>query len=531
MEFHRLPQRTRTLFGGKIVLNNKSSVINCTVRNLSREGACLQVENTMGVPSHFDLQVAGEASSRACQLVWQTGDRVGVLFTERARARPPQGVRQGNDHFRGDLLELRAALDEVNVGIVLLDTELRAQFINRTYRKMWRLSDLKADSKPAFVALMYHGRDTRAYQLPEADLNTYVAERVAQVKAGDPAPRDIRLANGEVIRFQCTVLPSGGRMLSYSYVTDIVRRSDELEVLRAALENINEGIILLDSNFRAQFMNRAVRKLWGITDEQAERKPSFSELVNDAHWTKAYDIPSDELAGYISRRIASVRSGEPSVIDLPVKGGRTIRSECTVLSGGGRMLTYTDITDLVRNAEKLERLATTDCMTGVYNRRRFLDLAEAEWHRFQRYHRSLSLLIFDVDNFKMINDRFGHEVGDRAIVHLCDIGRESKRKSDILARIGGDEFAILLPETDLARAQTMAERLREQVQATPLMMDSTNVAMTISIGVSEATLSQSGIDALLRTADQALYRAKSKGRNQTAFLTEGSTLRYKLAAE
>src|SRR5580692_11946666 len=113
---------------------------------------------------------------------------------------------------RNELLTLRAALDEVRFGVVLLDRELRAQFINRAFRRMWRLPDAKADSKPAFVALMYHGRDTRAYDVPEDQLDAYVAERVAYVKAGHPAPVDVHLASGEVIRFQCAVLPAGGRM-------------------------------------------------------------------------------------------------------------------------------------------------------------------------------------------------------------------------------------------------------------------------------------------------------------------------------
>jgi PAS domain-containing protein len=121
-----------------------------------------------------------------------------------------------------ELALLRAALNEVRFGVVVLDHELRAQFINRAFRKMWRLPDAKADSKPAFVALMYHGRDTRAYDVPEDQLDAYVAERVAYVKAGNPASVDVHLASGEVIRFQCAVLPAGGRMLSYTYVTDNV---------------------------------------------------------------------------------------------------------------------------------------------------------------------------------------------------------------------------------------------------------------------------------------------------------------------
>ncbi len=129
------------------------------------------------------------------------------------------------------LLTLRAALDEIEVGVVLLDAETRAQFINRAFRRMWRLSDDKADSRPPFVALMYHGRDTRAYAVAADKLDAYVAERVALIKAGEPRPLDLRLANGEIIRLTCTVLPAGGRMLCYTYVTDLVRASDEMRAV------------------------------------------------------------------------------------------------------------------------------------------------------------------------------------------------------------------------------------------------------------------------------------------------------------
>jgi PAS domain-containing protein len=149
------------------------------------------------------------ANWNVARVLWGTGRRT----SER-----PAAVAS----LHHELALLRAALNEVRFGVVVLDNELRAQFINRAFRKMWRLPDAKADSKPAFVALMYHGRDTRAYDVPEDQLDAYVAERVAYVKAGHPAPVDVHLASGEVIRFQCAVLPAGGRMLSYTYVTDNV---------------------------------------------------------------------------------------------------------------------------------------------------------------------------------------------------------------------------------------------------------------------------------------------------------------------
>jgi PAS domain-containing protein len=122
---------------------------------------------------------------------------------------------------------LSAALDQVDIGIVLLDSDTRAEFINRAFRDYFSLPDEKADSKPPFIALMYHGRDTGAYQLPEEELSAFIAERTEMMRSGDSTPININLADGQVLRFSCTVLPDGGRMLSYTPVTDLVRHSDD----------------------------------------------------------------------------------------------------------------------------------------------------------------------------------------------------------------------------------------------------------------------------------------------------------------
>jgi PAS domain-containing protein len=122
---------------------------------------------------------------------------------------------------------LSAALDRVDIGIVLLDSDTRAEFINRAFRDYFFLSDEKAESRPPFIALMYHGRDTGAYELPADELNTFIARRMEMMRSGDSTPININLANGKVLRFSCTALPDGGRMLSYTPVTDLVRHSDD----------------------------------------------------------------------------------------------------------------------------------------------------------------------------------------------------------------------------------------------------------------------------------------------------------------
>ena len=120
-----------------------------------------------------------------------------------------------------------AALDQVDIGIVLLDADTRAEFINRAFRDYFSLPDEQADTKPPFIALMYHGRDTGAFELPEEELSAFIAQRTEMMRSGNSTPININLADGQVLRFCCTALPDGGRMLSYTPVTDLVRHSDD----------------------------------------------------------------------------------------------------------------------------------------------------------------------------------------------------------------------------------------------------------------------------------------------------------------
>ncbi len=529
MQERRKVARNRSLLQGKILINDRRSVIDCVVRNLSENGACIRVASLAGIPPAFELQIGDESVTHKCVAIWHSENRIGVEFRSQKPDRAgskEDTIKPGQnnatapaastDVVRSELLSLRAALYEVPFGVVLLDNELRAQFINRAFRKMWRLPDSKADAKPAFIALMHHGRDIRAYDVPENELKDYIAERVARVRVGDPTPADLRQANGEVIRFHCTALPNGGRMLSYTYITDIVHQADELQNLRNALDNVEQGISLLDSHLCVQFMNRAARKMWKVSDEIAERKLNYAELVNTTRLTNASGVPQEGLDKYIAERITTVRNGDPTPADVVLSDGRTMRLQCAVLPNGGRMLTYSDVTDLVRDAAEQHHFATTDSMTDLNNRRHFMTLAAAEWQRFQRYQRPLSLLMFDIDHFKFINDKLGHDAGDQAIVHLAELARQDKRPTDILARIGGDEFVMLLPETDVQQAGVVAERLRQKVAQTPAGGPGAEMKMTVSIGVADATLSMPGIQALLKQADEALYRAKLLGRNKVS---------------
>ncbi len=175
----------------------------------------------------------------------------------------------------------------------------------------------------------------------------------------------------------------------------------------------------------------------------------------------------------------------------------------------------TDVTEQKQLEERLRELAMQDELTGLYNRRHFIELAEAEVARARRTGTPLSLAMLDIDHFKAVNDAFGHPVGDLALRELARAMRETLRTSDVPARIGGEEFVVLLTDTALEGAVAVTERLRERVGRAEVKAGADRVArFTVSGGVAELALGER-LDGLLARADVALYRAKEEGRNRT----------------
>jgi diguanylate cyclase (GGDEF)-like protein len=168
--------------------------------------------------------------------------------------------------------------------------------------------------------------------------------------------------------------------------------------------------------------------------------------------------------------------------------------------------------ELVRHAQELERLATTDDLTGLCNRRHFLVRGEEALRL--RDGRPLALMLFDIDLFKSVNDRFGHGGGDAVIRHVAEIWRSQTGRSDILARVGGEEFVLLLPNSTGEQAAVRAEAMRQRLEAMPFEIDGASIRVTVSVGVSEATTETMSIGELMKRADQALYQAKRDGRNR-----------------
>lgn len=189
----------------------------------------------------------------------------------------------------------------------------------------------------------------------------------------------------------------------------------------------------------------------------------------------------------------------------------------------------------VRLFEETRRLATTDSLTKIYNRGHFMKLAQQEFERARRYQRPLSLIMFDIDHFKNINDSYGHIVGDKTLQAIVQRCLKNLRTADVIGRYGGEEFVILFPETTLTRqvvntnnsiatiqpARLVAERLRHTVSSQPFRIESHQFNLTISLGITERHPADKNIEALINRADQALLRAKEQGRNRIVILHAG----------
>jgi diguanylate cyclase (GGDEF)-like protein len=293
--------------------------------------------------------------------------------------------------------------------------------------------------------------------------------------------------------------------------------NQSVETLLAALDEIDLGVVLLDKNLQVKFVNSAFLRLYHLPHKSIACNCDFEGLMRVVVGRRRVLAPSF-LNSYIKKRVKEVKAGIEEARDIRMDNGQVIRVHCKTLPDGGRMLIYADVTDLVAQADRLKILASVDGMTGLFNRRHFLSLAEIEWNRYQRYRRPISLVLFDIDRFKSINDRFGQQAGDHVITQIAAICQQHKRNSDLIALFGGEEFLILLPETALAAAQRVAERMRKKVEVRAFSFSSNAINATISVGVAEANPSMDSILDLIKVADRALYVAKESGRNRVCAL-------------
>lgn len=263
------------------------------------------------------------------------------------------------------------------------------------------------------------------------------------------------------------------------------------------------------------------------------------ELYSDGAFLKGKNIAeifTPRLSGLFSSTIADViASGRMAVVEYDL-GADDLISDGPVAHAWfeGRVAPILDpdgetaavvwlainITAKKLAEEKLQSLADRDPLTGAYNRRFFEHALEREHALFERYKAPFSLALLDIDHFKSVNDKFGHDTGDVVLRHLVGVVSSELRTSDLFCRFGGEEFVLILPNTRKDQAMLFAERLREKLAASPASHGSEVVPFTVSIGIGQVDDSDADHHALTKRADLALYSSKALGRNRTTIYTD-----------
>jgi diguanylate cyclase (GGDEF)-like protein len=211
--------------------------------------------------------------------------------------------------------------------------------------------------------------------------------------------------------------------------------------------------------------------------------------------------------GEVEKKVTGLDLGASDYLVKPVDDGE-------LLARVRVQLKIKHLQDQLRKKNnELERLSNTDSLTGMYNRRHFMQLLSKEFERALRHDAPLAFIMIDIDHFKRVNDELGHQAGDIILCHVADLLQRGLRAGDVVGRYGGEEFAMLLPQTNLEGAVTAAERYRKLIESTKAPNGG---QVTISLGVSwNGIQGIRSVDDLMRTADAALYEAKHQGRNRT----------------
>jgi len=283
------------------------------------------------------------------------------------------------------------------------------------------------------------------------------------------------------------------------------------------IEHFEDAVVMLDQDFKIMLFNRGAERIFGYVRDEAIGEP-LNLLI-----PQRFHIQHDLL---VSEFVSDGTKHKPMT-------GRT-RQIFGVRKDGSEFLTNTsvmkirdgsnpvfaaivrDISEKKKNEDELIRLASTDPLTGAFNRREFTSLAERESMRSRRYSRQLSIVMFDLDHFKDLNDTYGHAAGDKALQRFTTICCNALRNVDIFGRWGGEEFVALLPETDAESAGVISERLRKMISDTELDINGEKIKFTVSIGVAQYREGETMLEGPLSRADAAVYDAKKAGRNNIA---------------
>jgi diguanylate cyclase (GGDEF)-like protein/PAS domain S-box-containing protein len=297
------------------------------------------------------------------------------------------------------------------------------------------------------------------------------------------------------------------------------RTEDQLRQLSRAVKYSPASIVITDINGRIEYVNLKFTAVTGFTFDEVYGKISPNTFgsskmpleIHSEHWQSVRS--GKEWHGEMLNHRKDGTSYWEAISISPITDTNGVITHFVAVSED--ITARKDVEEKIQRLNAgLEQLAMTDYLTNLYNRRYFMQRGTEEFKRARRNNHPLSLLMMDIDHFKKVNDTYGHEAGDMTLQQIAGVLKSSVREIDILGRLGGEEFAVLLPSTSLNEAVILAGRVRQNIADTSVETSGGSLTITISVGAAVITDEMSGIDDLLRNADLSMYLAKQQGGNR-----------------
>ena len=301
----------------------------------------------------------------------------------------------------------------------------------------------------------------------------------------------------------------------------------EEQLLQTVLNNMSQGVLMFDPETRLIFCNKRYIELYGLSPEIVKPGCSLRDLLRHRIERGSFSGDPDEYTARLAEGIAEGKTFS-NIVNLP--DGRAVSVVNKPVADGGWLATHEDVTERQRSEERIAHMARHDALTDLPNRVLLLEQLNHEIKRVKRGE-CLAVLCLDLDQFKSVNDALGHHIGDELLKLVGERLRGCTRELDIVARMGGDEFAIIMTQMDQAAdAATLAKRIRDSV-IRPYQVEGHQIVTDISIGISVAPMDAVESDELLRNADMALYDAKADGRGTFRFFEPEMNTRMKVRRE
>lgn len=295
------------------------------------------------------------------------------------------------------------------------------------------------------------------------------------------------------------------------------REKAEHDRFEHLISMLGEGVYGTDLDGNCTFINPAALAMLGVDNKEQVLGKNQHNIFHH-HYSDGKHYPQTACPIQLTTQDGKIRRCEEWFFKINGTGfpvNLTVTALYRHNKLAGAVVVFQDITQLKNLQHELLAQSRFDELTGLANRRYLLEQIKQEFNRIKRNAHKAVIIMADLDHFKRVNDTYGHAAGDEILKSFAKLMQQNLRNTDILGRLGGEEFLIMLPETDVVQALDMTERLRENVAAFRLNYDDKEIAFTVSLGLAEVSAEDENIETLITNADNALYQAKSQGRNRS----------------